>query len=817
MPLRSSQSSQALSREVNSSSHIPFGAHVDPWTIKTVQGDYIQTFKIEGIAHETAHEDEIEVWHEQLALFMRNVNSPHLALWSYIDRRESAEYVEGAFENRYAADFNERYRASVTKRRMFVNELYLAVVYRPEYTVTGRASEKFDPAVRSKVRLTNKPALQRNTAALERIGMLANEVEKNLRRYAPEKLGRYAFDRLTKKEYRGEDFDEAPDHALMFSDALEFYGRLINGHWQRVPLLRAGISETLQTSRLTFGKETLEQRGASEVVYGAMLAWKEYADPSFPGQLNELLRSPFEFTLAQSFVCLDKGAARSALKRQYNRLESTEDDAVSEIEALQGAVDDLSSNRFTIGIHHLALLVRSPDVKALSGIIAEARRALSDSGAVVVREDLGLESAFYSLLAGNFSERTRPSDITSRNFIGFASMHNYPSGKRDGNHWGPALALFKTVSGAPYFFSNHRRDVGHFAVYGSTGAGKTVLVMFLVVMLQKTKATIIFFDKDRGAELIIRRLGGAYNTLKRGAPTGFNPFALEATPANIGHVQTLVRLLLRTPEPFTATENGQLDKGVAGVFTLDAANRRLASLLAYLEPPSANNMAARLLRWVYSDRGMGALAWVLDNETDTLDLNGNCLNGFDITSILDDDEIRTPVLAHLFYRVDLMKDGRRGGVIIDEGWKALDDDYFVSSIADSLKTDRKKDWFLGLITQSPKDSLASRISHTIVEQTPTKIFLPNLQARREDYVDGMGCTMGEFEQIRTLMESGRRFVIKQGQNAVVCELDLGEFADDLALLSGTASTVALLDEIRAKHGDDPEVWEPIFQRERKRL
>ena len=818
MPLRAQAYSSVIGREVTGEKHIPFAAQVDRWTLKTHQGDYIQTYRLEGIAHETAHDDEIERWHEQLALFMRNLNSPHLALWSYVVRRETAQYVDGEFEPGFAQDFNDRYRERVTQRRMYVNELYLAIVYRPEVSAAARAAERMDPAFRDKAKLLNPQTLRRNSTALERINSFAGEIEKYLRRYGPERLGSYAFDYLAKREYRHEDEENAPRHAQLCSEQLEFYGYVLNGEWQRTRLLRADVAQTLQTSRITVGNETIELRTPVGQSYGAMLAWKEYPDPSFPGQLNELLRAPFEFVLAQSFTCLEKSAARGALKRQYNRLESTEDDAISETDALHQAIDGLASNQFAMGTHHLELFLRASSPRELTQVVGEARRALSDSGAVVVREELACEAAFYSLLAGNFGDRPRPSDMTSRNFLGFSSFHNYPSGRRDGNHWGPALGLLKTASGAPYYLSLHRRDIGHFAMFGSTGAGKTVLAMFLLVMLQKTGATIILFDKDRGAEICVRALKGHYFQLRKGYPTGFNPFLLAASPENRDFVQRLVRVLVRSARaPFTARENAEIARAVDGVFQLPSVNRRLASVLAFLDPPTADNVAARLLRWVHADRGTGQLAWVFDNPLDTLDLTQVKLAGFDMTHFLDDPEVRTPLLMYLFHRINALKDGRRGGVIIDEGWKALDDEEFVASMGDSLKTDRKKDWFFGLITQSPKDSLGSRIAHTIAEQTPTKFFLPNLNARHDDYVKGFGCSEGEFETIRRLSESGRRFLVKQGDNAVVCELDLTGFDDDLAVFSGTQANTALLDRIRERVGDDPSAWLPVFHVERKRL
>src|SRR5699024_5580741 len=74
---------------------------------------------------------------------------------------------------------------------------------------------------------------------------------------------------------------------------------------------------------------------------------------------------------------------------------------------------------------------------------------------VFAREDLGLEAAFWAQLPANFKFRPRLAPISSRNFSGLSSFHNYPTGFRSGNEWGPAVSLFRTTSGTPYYFNFH--------------------------------------------------------------------------------------------------------------------------------------------------------------------------------------------------------------------------------------------------------------------------------------------------------------------------------------------------------------------------
>ena len=59
-------------------------------------------------------------------------------------------------------------------------------------------------------------------------------------------------------------------------------------------------------------------------------------------------------------------------------------------------------------------------------------------------------------------------------------------------------------------------------------------------------------------------------------------------------------------------------------------------------------------------------------------------------------------------------------------------------------------------------------------------------------------------------EHSRLFLVKQGHRSAIGRLDLSGLGDVLDVLSGTSDNVALLNAIRAKVGDDPDVWLPRF-------
>ena len=177
-----------------------------------------------------------------------------------------------------------------------------------------------------------------------------------------------------------------------------------------------------------------------------------------------------------------------------------------------------------------------------------------------------------------------------------------------------------------------------------------------------------------------------------------------------------------------------------------------------------------------------------------------------MTSILDDPVARTSAMMVLFDRVEARLDGSPTIIVVDEGWKALDDDIFVRRIKDWEKTIRKRNGIVGFATQSARDALDSRIAREIIEQAATQIFMVNPKANAEEYIGGFGLTDHEFDLIRTLPDSAHCFLIKHGGESVVARLDLTGERDLLTILSGREKTVRLLDALREEKGDAPAGW-----------
>ncbi len=798
-----------IDKEVPASDFIPYSSHITQNIIKTQNGDYVAVIRVEGIAHESADNGDLNAWHNQLNGLLRNIASPNVALWSHIVRRQTDDYPAGEFSNKFCADFNDTYKQRMKNKDLRSNALYLTIVLRP----TPSKTISFLSKLLVKQDAANLRAAQ--LEEIEKLNDLVNTALSSLDRYAPELLGCY--------DYKDNQF----------SEVLEFLAYLINGEWQRIPLPRNEISDILATSRPFFSKGGLMSlKTPTKTIYGSVLAIQEYPSQSNTGMLNELLAMPFDFVLSQSFAFVPKQTALSDIKMQIGRMVNAGDVAISQVDELGQAMDDLVSNRWVMGVHSLTFSISTDSAKRLNDCISLAGTVLSDAGMKWCKEDLGAVSAFWSQLPANFEYRVRTGKINSLNFAGFCSLHNYPVGRINHNQWGNAVTLFETLGGGAYYFNFHKGEVGaekalakidknhkelaNTIVIGQSGVGKTVLLGMLLAQLQKfhtndENLTCVVFDKDLGTSIAVRAMGGKYFPLKNGIPSGFNPFQLEPTPNNITFLIKLIKRLVKHESyPITPAQEQDIARAVAGVMRTDKEHRRLSSVIQFLNRTEENGIYERLTKWC-AGREFG---WLFDNVTDTLDIDNSPIIGFDVTEFLDNDDTRTPTIMYLFHRIESLFDGRRMPIFMDEFWKLLKDEEFQDLAQNKLVTIRKQNGFLILATQSPQQVLRNKIAYAIVEQTATKIFLPNPSADYGDYVNGFKLSEKEYLLIKNLGEKSRCCLVKQGNNSVVVKLDLKGFDDELAVLSGNTATALLAERVIEQYGDNPDSWLPEFHKQR---
>ena len=767
---------------------LPYRTLRDDRTVVLRDGSLLQCLHLEGFAFETADTPELNHRLAARDAALRAVAHGRFVIHHHILRRRVEVETPAVDADPVSAHIDARWRERMAGRRLFVNDLFVSILRRPAKGKVGWADRASGLFSKSFSVAEREAALTREVRELDGA---REALQAALGPYSPRLLASY----------------ETP--AGNCSEPLELLSALFNGELRPVLAPDGDAGRHLPYKRTSFGLDAIEQKGPAGKSFAAVLSLKEYPPHAQAGMTDALLRLPCEMVVSESFGFVDRQVAAERVGLALRRFRAADDDAHSLRAGLAQAKDDLSSGRSAMGEHHMSVLVRAPTLEGLDRASADAASALADLGAIAVREELNLESAFWAQFPGNEGFIARKALISTGAFAGFASLHGFPIGQADGNHWGPAVTVLETTSATPYFFNFHRGDLGNFTVIGPSGSGKTVVLNFLASQAQKFAPRTVFFDKDRGAEIFLRAVGGHYAVLRPGEPTGFNPLQLEGSPSDRAFLRAwLGRLLTKPGEALSAEEEAIVAAAVEANYDGEPQFRRLryfVELLAGGRRPGEGDLASRLAPWI----GKGEHAWLFDNPADRLDTSRRTL-GFDMTALLDDPVLRTPAMMYLFHRVEQRLDGEPTVILIDEGWKALDDEVFAGRIRDWMKTLRKRNAILGFGTQSARDALDSRISAAIIEQAATQVFMPNPRATREDYCTGFGLTEHELQLVRALPPHAHGFLVKHGNHSVVARLDLSGMPDLLTVLSGRESSVRQLDELRCRHGDRPHMWWPAL-------
>jgi type IV secretion system protein VirB4 len=773
-------------REYSESEFIPYLYHLDKETVVTKKKELLQVIKLDGFSFETSDDEDVDMKKTVRNSLFRSLADGTFAVWFHTVRRKRSAYPAGRMPPGFANDINEAWRKKHNSHESYLNELYITVVRKADTAGWSKLRHYFNTVTDS---IDERQKVEAFREAHKELKEGVYRVLATLRDYNPRLLT-----------------SEETEYGVI-SEPLEFLGMLINGGTrQKVHIPTMNLANYLPTTRLYFGTRAIEMRSSTGTRFGAMISVKEYSPATAAGLMDAYLQLPFEFIMSQSFTFTNRQTAIGKMQVQQRRMQASEDVAISQVAEISDALDLAMSGHVAFGQHHLSVLVLENNLTALEDAVSMAIAEMVNVGINPVREKMVMEQCYWAQLPANFEYIGRRATINTMNLAGFASLHNYPTGRISGNHWGNAVTVFDTTSGTPYFFSFHHRDVGHTTIIGPTGAGKTVLMNFLCAQSQKFNCRLFFFDKDRGAEIFIRAVGGNFSIIDPSERCGFNPLHLSDTNENRNFIaEWLKSLVTVNDEVLTPEEQAMVEEAVAGNFKLSKKDRMLRNIAPFFGIEKPGSIAARLKQW----HSNGRYAKIFDNPYDALDFSTHRTFGFEMGEVLSDKTTLAPVLLYLFHKVNLSLDGTPTMVVLDEAWALIDNRIFAKKIKDWLKTMRKLNAMVVFATQSVEDATNSDISDTLIQQTATQIFLPNPKATAQ-YQKAFMLSNREFNLLKTTDPGSRFFLCKQGKDVVVARIDLSGMEDYISVLSGRAETVRILDDIRKQVGDDPNAWLPVF-------
>lgn len=777
--------SAILNNQPSAEERLPkIGRHITPHVVSYTDDKALLVIKLAGMPFEAMPDDVIvgrfDSRNRVIASLAKDKGS-RLAIWTTLKRERVSFDSRFQFKSAFMRQFSSKYLKRFETGNYFENNFYVSVLLKHDDIAEG-AQE------------------------LEDIG---TQLMKAFAVYDPECLTAY------------------DSNGMMFSQVYEFLGALYNGFKEQQPVYSTPARETIPSSWLHWGYDLQEIRGANETRFAVSYDLKEFPAQTKWGMFDKVLALPAEFTLTQSFLCMGIFQAQKAINSQINKLESVKDKAGHQLDELRSALGYISSGELAFGEYHAALTVYGPtkEEAANNGTMVTTT-FLGECGARFIKAALSAPMSYLSHIPGA-KGKPRPMMKSSRNLAASFGMHNYSTGKSEGNPIGDGSAVIplQTASASLYSFNFHHskegednlgeKIAGHTLILGATGAGKTTLETALIGFLERFDAKIFALDKDEGLKIFIAALGGVYYSLKAGERTGLAPFQLPDTPANRQFLYGLVRTCAKDHNgKITDEEGNQIKIAVDAVMGLDIEYRRFSRLLESIPGEGGNTLPERLAKWCEAKDG--EYAWALDNVADNMGLIHEHKVGFDVSDFLHEGyEPTEPVLAYLFHLKGMMQ--KQGGLlatVIEEFYVPASYPSTQKMMFDVLKTGRKRDEFMVMASQSPEDAINSPIFAAIRDQTPTKILLPNPSAEFSSY-QRVGLTHKEFVKLKALDVESRTFLIKQGNQSCFAMLDLYGMDDEISVLSGNTENIAIFNEIIAQVGMDPDVWMPEFQAKRK--
>lgn len=775
-------------REEKASRHINIIGHYDPSTLLDKSGKLIKIIKCDGINSFTKDDQAISQYKNRRNTLLKHFSSEY-AFYFWEVKRKATDYPDGIFNQDFAYDVNNLYKEHIQQAEMFHKEHYLAIITKQPEGWINKGFNVFKHLRHSFDKVAKNHYLEKRHAELKE---MTEKVINSLSDYKPKLLSTYIKNKFT------------------YSEPLKFLSQLINFEQSNIPLYISYADIQLARNQLLFNHkagvlEIKKSNNASR--FAAMLSIKGYQPITYPGFLDCLDSLKIEYSIVQSFRPYEKIIAKSKLRDQQNDLMQVKDESIRQTEQINEAFDEAASGEVGFGAHHFTLVCYADTQEELNKHVASITALFTDLDITCVRENIASECAFWAQLPGNFGYIMRKADISTKNMASFVSLHNVPQGHIRGNHWGDAVTVFETITGSPYYFNFHYKDVGNFLVFGSMGSGKTVLVGFLILQSMKFGGKRIIFDKDRGLEILVRAMEGVYERIQPGIATGFNPCHLDDTPENRKFLSILFSKMLSQGALLTVNDTTLIERAVDGIYRLNKSERQFCHIASFFGAPKQGSLRAKFDLW-HSD---GAHAWLFDNTNDRLNLNPDVL-GFDLTNILTDEICKTPALMYLTYRIEQAIEGKRGILFCDEGWNILNDSYFNPLIEEWSRTPRKKDNLFALATQVANDTIKSGVSKAIIESSYCMLFFPNPSADKKIYMDCYGLTEKQFEIIQTMPDDQHYFLLNYGRSSnnesVILRANLSKFKPILDVISAREKSLILLDQIRKEVGDEPKIWLP---------
>ncbi|EXL01671.1 conjugal transfer protein TrbE [Brucella anthropi] len=541
---------------------------------------------------------------------------------------------------------------------------------------------------------------------------------------------------------------------------------------------------------------------------------------TFPGILDDLNRLAFMYRWSTRAIMLDKIDATklvTRIRRQWFAKRKSvaailkevltneqsvlvDSDAANKAADADAALQDLGSDQVSEAYVTATITVWDADPRIADEKLRLAEKVIQSRDFTCIVETVNAIEAWMGSIPGHVYANVRQPPISTLNLAHMMPLSAVWAGPEHDDHLdGPPLFFARTEGATPFRFALHVGDVGHTVIVGPTGAGKSVLLAVMALQFRRYPRSQIFaFDFGGSIRASALSMGGDWQDLGGSLSddtammntVSLQPLAgIHETPERAWAADWLVDILIREGVEITPDVKEHLWTALTSLASAPVVERTITGLTVLLQ----SSALKQALRPYCIGGPYGRL---LDAEMEWL--GSASVQAFETEGLIGTGAAAA-VLSYLFHRIESRFDGRPSLLIIDEGWRALDDGGFATKIKEWLKTLRKKNVAVVFSSQSLADIEASPIAPVIIESCPTRIFLANERAIERQIASvyrQFGLNDRQIEIVARATPK-RDYYCQSRRGNRLFELGLGSVALTLCAASDKAAH-ALIDELLAE-------------------
>ena len=511
-----------------------------------------------------------------------------------------------------------------------------------------------------------------------------------------------------------------------------------------------------------------------------------------PGFFDVLNRLNIPYRWITRFLMLSKLEALSKMERKYKNIFSQRlslfqrvyaeltgekeensrklnEDALNKANEVRTQIALTTGDYVSQGFYTCTLIVDGDSIDEVEERVDVISKTINNMGFITIEESINSVEAFLGSIPGNITNNIRMpilNTITLSHLLPVSSVWGGDSWNKHLN--APPLIYTKTKGSTPFRFNIHIEDIGHSAIVGPTGYGKSVLLGLIASSFMKYKdSRVYFFDKDASSRVLTYAIGGEFHDLGNDE-LSFQPLAnIEIVEEKEWAYGWILEILEQENVKVSPTQKEKIWKVLDNLAKTPIELRTISNFYT-----SVNDREIKEALIPYKIGG--ALGKYFDSDKDTL--NFSRWQVFEMNQVINNKKGITPLLSYIFRRIENSLDGNPCIIILDECWMFFDNPIFAAKIREWLKVLRKKNCSVIFATQELGDILNSKLFTTVLDACQTKVFLPNPNAFADNYIpiyQKFGLNKTEIEIISKATKK-KEYYYKSTKGSRLFELDLKE-------------------------------------------